>query len=132
MITMDFEQALRAELVTITNLQNKVFPLNAPEGTSTPFLIYQKVNMAIIKTMDGTSYARNALYEIDLIAKSYSELQSLMVSVKNKLISFQGRTIGTNGSYIQNVTIENIVELYEPQPLFYRINMETRFYFEGE
>lgn len=132
MITMDFEQALRAELMTITNLQNKVFPLNAPEGTSTPFLIYQKVNMAIIKTMDGTSYTRNALYEIDLIAKSYSELQSLMVSVKNKLISFQGRTIGTNGSYIQNVTIENIVELYEPQPLFYRINMEARFYFEGE
>lgn len=129
---MDFEQALRAELVTITNLQNKVFPLNAPEGTSTPFLIYQKTNTAIIKTMDGTSYTRNALYEIDLIARTYSDLQTLMVAVKNKLISFQGRTIGTNGSYIQNVTIENIVELYEPQPLYYRLNLEARFYFEGE
>ena len=128
---MDFEQALRAELFTILKLPNKVFPLTAPEGTATPFIIYQKSNVEILKTFDGISFTRNALYELDLIAKTYAELQTLWLALKNKLIDLQGRTIGTTLN-IQNVTIENMVELYEPQPQFYRMNVSARFYFEGE
>lgn len=128
---MDFESALRAELASITELTNKVFPLAGLEGTETPFVIYAKSNTDFIKTMDGTSTTRHGRYELNLISNTYANLQSLLVSVKNKLISFEKRVIGTSGPFIQSVVIENINELYEEQVKFYRAYFEIRFYYEG-
>jgi hypothetical protein len=42
---MTFEEALRAELVTVENLSNKVFPLYAPKETAAPFAVYKKSNI---------------------------------------------------------------------------------------
>lgn len=126
---VDFEQALRAELVTLTNLSNKVFPLFAPEGTLPPFVVYQKIRTDYVKTMDGTSANRDGFYEFDLLATTYSDLQSKYVALVEKLKTFVGRNIGTNGPFIQNVTIENAVELYENQADWHRMNLEVKFYF---
>lgn len=126
---MDFEQAMRVELATVTNLNAKIFPLSAPENTNTPFLVYQKTRLDLIKTMDGTTKLRDARYEVDLISKTYDQLQELINNVKTKLISFEGRTIGIAGPYVQSMTIENVVEIYEDQPEFYRVNFELRTFF---
>jgi hypothetical protein len=126
---MDFEQSLRAELVTVTNLSSKVFPLFAPEGTSPPFVAYQKTRTNYTKTMDGTQSLRDGYYQFDLLATNYAALQTLYTNVVEKLLSFRGRTIGTNGVYVQNVTIENAVELYEPLPDWHRMHLEIKFYF---
>lgn len=126
---MTFEEALRSELITLSNLSNKVFPVFAPEMTSSPYVTYQKTNINFIKTMNGTSETRFSRYELDLIAQTYSELQNLTMTVKNKLISFEGRIIGTNGPFVQSVVIENVIEGYEQLPKLYRSNIEVLFYF---
>lgn len=128
---MNFEQALRAELITISGLSNKVFPMQAPEGIATPFVIYQKSMTEYIKTMDGTTGTRMGRYEIDILAITYSDLQSYLVAVKNKLISFENRFIGTGGPFVQSVMIENLIELFEDRVKFYRANFEIVFYYEG-
>lgn len=126
---MDFEQALRAELVPLSNLANKVFPLFAPEGTTPPFIVYQKIRTDYVKTLDGTQTKRDGWYEFDILAPTYSELQTQYTQLVTKLKTFTGRTIGTNGPFIENVTIENAVELYENQVDWHRMNMEVKFYF---
>lgn len=126
---MDFEQALRAELITLTNLSNKVYPLFAPEGTIPPFVVYQKIRTDYVKTMDGTQTIRDGWYEFDLLATTYSDLQTKYVALVDKLKSFVGRSIGTDGPFIQNVTVENVVELYENQIDWHRMNVEVKFYF---
>ena len=40
---MTLEAALRTELMTITSLNNKVFPMRAPEGTSALFDLHDHV-----------------------------------------------------------------------------------------
>lgn len=126
---MDFEQSLRAELIEVTNLANKVFPLFAPEGTKPPFVAYQKIRTNYTKTMDGTQTLRDGYYQLDLLALNYAELQTLYADVLAKVLSFEARTIGTNGVYVQSVTVDNVVEMYEPLPDWHRIHMEIKFYF---
>lgn len=128
---MDFEQALRAELITLSNLSNKVFPMFAPEQTPTPFVIYQKSNVELLGTLDGMSKTRMARYEFDVVSQTYDTLQQTLNNVKNKLVTFQGRTIGINGPFVQAVIVDNVIELFESDPKLVRANMEVRFYYEG-
>lgn len=126
---VNFEQALHAELTTINNLNQKVFPLFAPEDTNAPFLIYQKLRVDFIKTFDGTTTTREGRFELDIITATYSDLQVLLADVKNKLVSFESRTIGTNGPFVQAITIENITEIFEEEVEFHRANIEFKTYF---
>lgn len=129
---MDFEVGLRTELQSIASLNQKVFPMNAPEGTKPPFVIYSKSSGEMIKTMDGISKTRSGSYEIDILSDSYSQLQTLFLAVKAKLSSFIGRSIGTgsSGVFVQSVRYDNMIELYENEVNWYRINLEVRIYFE--
>lgn len=128
---MNFEQALRAELVTVAGLTSKVFPAFAPEGTTTPFVIYSKSNTDYIKTLDGTSTTRIGRYQIDLLAQTYSSLQDFLILVKDKLIGFEGRAIGTGGPFVQSVIVDDVVENFEQKVMFYHATFEIRFYYEG-
>lgn len=127
---VDFEQGLRIELQSIAGLSKKIYPLSAPEGTNAPYIVYSKSSTDIIKTLDGNSKTRSGVYDIDILSNQYNNLQSLFMSVKEKLNGFIGRYIGGDSVYVQNVTYETILELYEPQVKWYRMSMEVRFYFE--
>lgn len=129
---MEFEQALRTELASISGLNNKVFPVVAPDGTVPPFLVYYKASGGLIKTLSGTTKMRNGMYEIDILAKTYADLQTTFNAVKAKCLSFAGRTVGTSDILVQDVTIENFIELFEGEVKWYRINFELRFYFNEE
>lgn len=126
---MDFEQALRAELATLTGMVNKVFPLYATEGTKPPFIVYQKYRTDFVKTMDGTQLLRDGFYEFDILAPTYANLQQIYTSLVTLLQSFVGRNIGTNGPFIQNMRIEDAVELYERDLDWHRMNVDVKFYF---
>jgi hypothetical protein len=128
---VNFEQGLRNELITISNLNNKVFPMIAPELTSSPYLIYSKTKVEYIKTFSGTQTTRAAVFEFDLLAQTYTLLQDLIVDVKNKLISIENRNIGSTGPFIESVHIDNLIEMYENLPKLYRANIEVSFYFGG-
>lgn len=127
---MDFESALRTELATISGLSGKVFPLAAFEGTESPFLIYNKSYTDYFRSFDGTSTTKRGQYELDVIAGTYAALQTLIKAVKLKCASFEQRVIGGSGPYVQSTMIENITEIYEPQPKFYRANMEITVFYE--
>jgi|LauGreDrversion4_2_1035121.scaffolds.fasta_scaffold36607_5 hypothetical protein len=126
---MDFEQALRAELATLPGLANKVFPQFATEGTKPPFIVYQKYRTDYVKTLDGTQFLRDGFYEFDILAPTYASLQQNYTSLVTLLQSFVGRNIGTNGPFVQNMRIEDVVENYERQMDWHRMNVEVKFYF---
>lgn len=128
---MNFEQALRAELVSISGLSAKVFPMQAPEGIAAPFVIYQKTMTEYIKTMDGTTGTRMGRYEIDVLAATYADLQTYLVAIKNKMLSMENSVVGTGGPFVQAVVIQNLIEIFEDAVKFYRANFEVTFYYEG-
>lgn len=127
---MDFEQALRTELITVPGLENKVYPVNAPEGTTTPYATYESGDLAEIKVLDGFDESGTLECTVDVFESTYSEMKSTAGLVKAKIKTFLSRVIGTNGPYIQNVTFAELLpEFYEPNINLYRKSISfTVFY----
>ena len=127
---MDFEKALRAELIGISALSNKVYPVNAPEGTSAPYATYESGDLAEIKTHEGFGATGTLECTVDVFGKTYGEMKAVSRATKAKIKTFLGRVIGTDGPFIQNLTFEDLLpEMYEPNVDLYRKSITfTVFY----
>lgn len=132
---MYFEEALRAELNAIDDLTDKVFPLNATEGTKAPYLIYVSSEGVQDKSLQGYLSNKEVDCEINILHESYAGMKDLTKSVLSKILTFQGRSIGgigtlqKGGIFIQNVTYEKPVEIYEQEVDLYRSVTEFKFRF---
>lgn len=102
---MTFEEGLRVELKQITELDNKVYPIVAPEVVKPPFLVFKKQNLKFVKTLSGHSTKAEGVYILTLIVNDYEELQILQENIKNKIISLLFKNVGDSGPYIQDIDI---------------------------
>jgi hypothetical protein len=109
---MMFEQALKYELSTIPELQNKIFPLNVTEGTNTPYLVYESSEGERDQTLQGYDSTKEIECGINIVADSYKVLKDLEIKVLDVILSFFGRTIGTQGLYIYQLSYDAPEELY--------------------
>lgn len=108
------ETALRYELIqTIPELNNSIYPTNAPEGSTKPFLVYARINTRKIKTLEGYTNKQALSYMFSIMAVKYSEMKSLTQKVEDLLISLPKKSIGTQGIYIGDLDINNVHEQYE-------------------
>jgi hypothetical protein len=123
---MDFEEALRAELSSIIEINNKVFPLNAPEGTLAPYIVYVSSEGLQEKTLDGYLDSKEIECEINILHSGYGSMKALTKEVLSKILSFQGRVIGLEGPYIHDLTYEKPAEIYENEVSLYRSVLEIK------
>lgn len=114
---MTFEEALKAELITISELTN-VFPLNAPEGTQTPYLVYVTDNGIPDRTLDGNLITKEIECELHILHNSYPNLRNLTSQIGSLLDTFQQRVIG-DGFFVQSTVYDKITEQYIPELLQY-------------
>ncbi|MEG2289919.1 MAG: hypothetical protein RSA29_02625 [Clostridium sp.] len=103
---MIFEEALRAELMQISELNKKVFPLAAPKNEKGPFVTYKEDDVTFNKMLQGTGNKAECIYSLIVVSNDYLVLQGVKEKVKDKLLTFWGRKIGTDGPMIQNITVK--------------------------
>lgn len=108
------EKALRYELETkISELLNSVYPTNAPETAERPYLVYSRINTDRIKTLDGYTNKQSLSFMFSIMATQYGDMKSLTKKVEDFLISLPMTTIGQDGIYVEDISINNIDETYE-------------------
>lgn len=130
---MTFEAALMAELVTIPELQDKVFPIRAPEGTGAPYLIYTTSVGVYDKSLDGWHNSKSVSVELNIIHNSTTKLRALARAVQALVMSCDGRRLATTGPHIDEITFDGDgVEMYEPHADLYRKVISARFYYKEE
>jgi len=132
---MTFEEALVLELEAITELNGKVFPLNAQDAegnpVEAPYLIYVSSEGQYDKCLNGFLDMKEVSCELNVLHKTYRNMKLLSRQVVAKLKSFEGRIIGVDGPMIQELVFENdSPELYEEQPELYRKIINFRIYFK--
>ena len=123
---MTFEEALREELSSISGITNKIYPLTAKKGTKAPYLIYVSSEGIQDKVFQGYLDSKEIACEVNIVHSTYENMKSLSKLVIEKIVSFQGRTIGTNGPTIKNVTYQKPVELFEREIQCYRCVIEIK------
>jgi hypothetical protein len=121
---MNFEEALVVELSTIPDLINKIFPLMAPEGTKPPFIVYVSSEGIPDKTLQGYLSSKEVFCEIHVVHSNYGSVKNLSKQVLAKIQTFYGRAIGIDGPFIQNVTYDKPVEVYEKEVSLYRSSFD--------
>lgn len=130
---MNFEAALTLELKTIAALSNRVYPLTAPEATAgngVPYLIYVSSEGRRTKTLDGFHTSKHVSGELNVIAARYADMKALTANVIDLLIGMEQRVIGIGGPFIQELTYDDPVELYEEQSQLYRCLIDFEVYFD--
>jgi len=135
-MAQDFEQALQEELTNaIPALGGRVYPLFAPEATKhngVPYLVYASSEGLRDKTLGGYLKSKEVRGELNIITERYSDLKAITKQVVALLIGMEGRQIGTDGPFIEGVTYQMPVEMYESQPDLRRCLVEFAAYFAEE
>lgn len=125
------ETALRYEINTnIPELKDRIYPTNAPEGATRPYLVYTRINTKKVKTLQGTTNKEYLSYMFSVMATRYSEMKSLTKKVEDLLISLPKTSIGTQGIYIEDIDINNVTEQYEHELKVNRGIIDFTIYFE--
>lgn len=117
---MTFEEALKAELETVTGLSGVVFPLQAQEGTPSPYVIYLSQEGLPEKTLDGFLTLRTVHLDLNIMGDTYSTMKTTTQAVIAKINGWLGTTIGSGTVKIRDITWDKVNELYEFQVLQYR------------
>ena len=126
---MFIEEVLNSELRVV--LKNKVYPINAPEGTLLPYLTYQASNGENLRSIDGNySNVFNSNFDIDLYCKTYSELKVKTELVLKTLKGIWNKTV--DKIYIQAIRVGEPTELYEHEVDCYRSNIEIVIFYSKE
>ena len=112
----------------IEELQNEIYPTNAPEGATRPYLVYTRINTKKVKTLQGTTNKEYLSYMFSIMATKYKDMKSLTKKVEDLLISLPGTTMGN--FYIEDIDINNITEQYEHELKVNRGIIDFTIYFE--
>ena len=119
------ETALRYELIKAVpelaptlnpdgTYSNHIYPTNAPEGATGPYLVYVRINTNKLKTLEGYTNNEALSYMFSIMAAKYNDMVSVRKQVEELLKSLPKQEIGnTTKFYIEDLDINNIVEQYE-------------------
>lgn len=108
------ERALRYELERrIPELVGNIYPINAPETSSKPYLVYARISTRKGKTLEGFTGDETLSFMFSVMATRYSDMKSLAKKVEDFLTSLPGTHIGEDGIYVQDIDINNIREQFE-------------------
>jgi UDP-glucose 4-epimerase len=124
------EKALREALIeSIPELANNIYPTNAPETSTKPYLVYTRNGTQKTKTLEGFTGNQTLRFIFSIMATKYSDMKSLANKVEDFLMSLPGTSIGTEGIYIQDLNINNVTEQYEHELKVNRGIIDFTIYF---
>jgi len=123
------EAALREALEnTISEFAGEIYPTNAPENATKPYLVYMRITTTKLKTLNGLTGKEYLSFMFNIMAKRYSDMKSLTEQVEDFLMSLPGTEL--NDYYIEDVDINNVSEQYEYELKVNRGIIDFTIYFE--
>lgn len=125
------EKALRYELNKVSELQNKIFPMNAPEGQKPPYLVYI-TRKNHLKDLDGVTEDRECYLILNILCSSYFEMKDITKKIEDIIIKFPLKSTGKENLYIQDIDITDISESYEEQLKLHRGIITFKVYYKEE
>jgi hypothetical protein len=110
------EKALKYELEQrIPELVGNIYPTNAPETATKPYLVYARINTDKGKTLEGFTGDQALSYMFSCMARGYGDMKSLTDKVEAFLLSLPGTEIGADHTHVEDLNLNNVSEVWEPE-----------------
>ena len=109
------EKALRHELNKhILEIENRIYPTNAPEGVVGSYLVYARISTKNLKTFNGIENEGSMSFMFSVISKRYGDMKNIVKKIEELLKSMPLTEIGKDEKiYIEDITINNVTDVYE-------------------
>jgi hypothetical protein len=122
---MYIQEAICSELSAVTGLTNKVFPIEAQQGLTTPYCIYKVIDGERMRTLSAHDGLIRSVYQLDLFHTSYTSLLSLRRLVMTELRTWEQTNLASTGPYIQECSvIDEPVETFDDDTQLYQSTIE--------
>lgn len=112
----------------IPELKGEIYPTNAPEGATRPYLVYTRINTKKIKTLEGIQNKEHLSFMFSIMATKYGDMKKLTKKVEKLLIGLPLKQLGP--FYVEDIDINNIHEVYEHELKVNRGIIDFTIYFE--
>lgn len=106
---MSFEKALTQELEKVLP---DVFPLVAPEGTPTPYIVYASSYGQRDHMLEGYTANKEINVAVHVVGGSYTAMKQYTNAMLDSLLAMT--TMGTDLVNVQHVTYEQPDEMVDP------------------
>lgn len=107
MDSLNIGKAIYTILQTSIDIDKKIYPLIADEGTTFPFIIYKRTGLTPESTKDNTN--ENVSVEINIASSNYSESIDLAIKVRKTLEHKKGTY---SDIAIEDIVIDDATEDY--------------------
>lgn len=107
MDSLNIGKAIYTILQTSIDIDKKIYPLIADEGTTFPFIIYKRTGLTPESTKDNTN--ENVSVEINIASSNYSESIDLAIEVRKALEHKKGTY---SDIAIEDIVIDDATEDY--------------------
>ena len=107
MDSLNIGKAIYTILQTSIDIDKKIYPLIADEGTTFPFIIYKRTGLIPESTKDNTN--ENVSVEINIASSNYSESIDLAIKVRKVLEHKKGTY---SDIAIEDIVIDDATEDY--------------------
>ena len=107
MDSLNIGKAIYTILPTSIDIDKKIYPLIADEGTTFPFIIYKRTGLTPESTKDNTN--ENVSVEINIASSNYSESIDLAIKVRKALEHKKGTY---SDIAIEDIVIDDATEDY--------------------
>lgn len=107
MDSLNIGKAIYTILQTSIDIDKKIYPLIADEGTTFPFIIYKRTGLTPESTKDNTN--ENVSVEINIASSNYSESIDLAIKVRKALEHKKGTY---SDIAIEDIAIDDATEDY--------------------
>lgn len=125
------EAALRNKLIQeIPELENQIYPTNAPETYKKPYLVYTRISTEKIKTLEGFMGKEYLSFMFSIMATKYGDMKELTKKIENLLESLPNSELGS--FFIEDIDISNVHEVYEHELKVNRGIIDFTIYFKEE
>lgn len=123
MDSLNIGKAIYTILQTSIDIDKKIYPLIADEGTTFPFIIYKRTGLTPESTKDNTN--ENVSVEINIASSNYSESIDLAIKVRKALEHKKGTysDIAIEDIVIDDAT-EDFIEDTFIQTLTFKIELQ--------
>lgn len=105
--SLNIGKAIYTILQTSIDIDKKIYPLIADEGTTFPFIIYKRTGLTPESTKDNTN--ENVSVEINIASSNYSESIDLAIKVRKALEHKKGTY---SDIAIEDIVIDDATEDY--------------------
>jgi len=88
-VDIELQAYLKASTPIEAFVGDRIYPMVAPQGSTTPYIRYQNIKNADLTSVQGDNYGNKAHIQLDIFSTSYTEVKEILGAVRLAMYQYK-------------------------------------------